>query len=192
MVKGSCCVMTMIPTRPGQPCDPLGPDHVIRPDSSPPFEPPSHPASAWWPKSSDQTLMSGEASLSNGIKIGEDGRPVTGDEDRRYQPVEEYRGTVARISSTTNGNRLFGVLGDLVQTTAGTWITRPPSRCPNVMLAPCDADLLTMALFRQLLSAASHGSGGTNPIPIMPPVGHAGTHHPVAHYSAHHRRHFPR
>ena len=27
-------------------------------------------------------------------------------------------------------------------------------------------------------------------MPIMPPVGHAGTHHPVAHYSAHHRRHF--
>ena len=27
-------------------------------------------------------------------------------------------------------------------------------------------------------------------MPIMPPVDHAGTHHPVAHYSAHHRRHF--
>ena len=37
-------------------------------------------------------------------------------------------------------------------------------------LAPCDADLLTMALFRQLLSAASHGSGGTNsPSPTCRP-----------------------
>jgi hypothetical protein len=29
------------------------------------------------------------------------------------------------------GPRLDGVLGDLVQTTRGQWITRPPSRCPN-------------------------------------------------------------
>jgi hypothetical protein len=26
---------------------------------------------------------------------------------------------------------LLTVLGELVQTTAGTWITRPPTRCPN-------------------------------------------------------------
>jgi hypothetical protein len=28
---------------------------------------------------------------------------------------------------------LFRMLGELVETTAGKWITRPPSRCPNVM-----------------------------------------------------------
>ena len=27
--------------------------------------------------------------------------------------------------------RLLVVLGDLVQTTAGKWITHPPTRCPN-------------------------------------------------------------
>src|SRR6476620_4367755 len=27
--------------------------------------------------------------------------------------------------------RLVGVLGELVQTTAGKWITHPPTRCPN-------------------------------------------------------------
>jgi hypothetical protein len=26
---------------------------------------------------------------------------------------------------------LLGMLGELVQTTAGKWITHPPSRCPN-------------------------------------------------------------
>jgi hypothetical protein len=27
--------------------------------------------------------------------------------------------------------KLQGVLGELVQTTAGKWITHPPTRCPN-------------------------------------------------------------
>jgi hypothetical protein len=31
----------------------------------------------------------------------------------------------------SSGLRLLDVLGDLVQTTDGKWMTRPPSRCPN-------------------------------------------------------------
>ena len=35
---------------------------------------------------------------------------------------------------------LHAVLGELIHTTAGTWITRPPSRCPNGTVATIPAD----------------------------------------------------
>src|SRR5262245_19801280 len=31
----------------------------------------------------------------------------------------------------STGSRFGGMVGDLVQTADGKWITRPPSRCPN-------------------------------------------------------------
>jgi hypothetical protein len=52
--------------------------------------------------------------------------------------THEYRTTRVAVGRSQTrsrgrvlGRRLQDVLGELVQTTAGTWITKPPSRCPN-------------------------------------------------------------
>src|SRR6476660_7928601 len=52
--------------------------------------------------------------------------------------THEYRTTRVAVGRSKTrsrgrvlGRRLQDVLGELVQTTAGTWITKPPSRCPN-------------------------------------------------------------
>jgi hypothetical protein len=76
--------------------------------------------------------------------------------------------TLGRQSAPSN--TLSAVLGDLVQTTDGKWITRPPSRCPNghhrlaprtVCLNPLPLGLLPQSwqVEQVLLEPALEGDG---------------------------------
>jgi hypothetical protein len=59
-----------------------------------------------------------------------DGTP-SGDVTAALSPTVRPLATGADYTEIRNSPRLFDVLGELVQTTTGKWITHPPARCPN-------------------------------------------------------------
>ena len=63
-------------------------------------------------------------------------------------------GPATNIPTVAGRTTLVVVLGELVQTTAGTWITHPPTRCPNGHLFGPGAVLVGH------VACLGHGGGG--------------------------------